>query len=156
MHGRWLQRLLRVREVEVSPGGAWWLGLVVGALAFGAMLLPAGDAHAKFVLINTGEEIYDVAELPPELAEEAPPGDWKLGYMCSHVGVFWADIWTWSCELVAYEGNTYADLPPELRTELEATYPWGAAQRSVWNKYGIWAFVGLAGIGIFMSNNEDS
>ena len=65
------------------------------------------------------------------------------------------DIWTWSCEMVAYEGNTYADLPPEIRTELEAIYPWGATQRSVWNKYGIWAFVGLAGIGIFMSNSED-
>ena len=132
MHGRWLQRLLRRREVKTGSHESWWLGLVAGALVFGATVLAAGEAHAKFILINTGEEVYEVAELPPELAAEAPPGSWKLGYMCSHVGVFWADIWTWSCELVAYDRttHTYADLPPEMKTELEAIYPWSAAQRS--------------------------
>jgi hypothetical protein len=57
--------------------------------------------------------------------------------MCDHIGVFWADIRTWSGEMVACEGNTYADLPPDIRSELEAIHPWITARRSVWNESGI-------------------
>lgn len=140
---------------ERCLGRAGRVGLVALGVAFGLTILLPRDAQAKFVLINTGEEIYEVAELPPEIAQDAPEGNWKLGYMCSHVGVFWADIWTWSCEMVAFEGNTYADLPPELRHELEARYPWSMARRSAWNRYGIWAIVGLAGLGVLMGNREE-
>jgi hypothetical protein len=121
----------------------------------GSGLLSPRDAHAKFLVINTGPEIYEVADLPPDLQAEAPSGNWKLGYMCSHLGIFWADIWRWDCRLVAFERDTYADLPPELQPELEAMYPLSEAQRGFWNQYGVWCFVGLAGLGVLVGSSDD-
>ena len=72
-----------------------------------------------------------------------------LGHLSCRLG------WRRDCQLVAFEGNTYADLPPEMLSGLEARYPWGSAQRSVWNQYGIWAFVGLAGLGFFIRGDDE-
>ena len=132
----------------------FWLGLALGALVCGGVLASPREAHAKFFVINVGDEIYDVGELPPEMQQEAPPGDWKLGYMCSHFGILWADAWTWGCNLVAYEGNTYADLPPDIKQRLESTYSMSDANRGAWNKYGIWLFVGLFVGGLLMRGEE--
>jgi hypothetical protein len=146
-----------LRESCGAENGARGLRIALGlcVLAFGLGLLAPRDAHAKFVLINTGQEMYDVGDLPPELQAEAPAGNWKLGYLCSRLGIFWADIWTWDCNLVAYEGTTYADLPPDAKSDLELMYPMSEANRSLWNKFGVWCFVGLAGIGVFVRGDED-
>jgi hypothetical protein len=130
------------------------------ALAFSTLiatvfLLFPSDAQAKFILINTGAEIFEVGDLPYELQADAPSDNWKLGYMCSRLGIFFADIWTWDCRLVAYEGDTYADLPPETQADLETMYPMSEARRGIWNEYGVWAFVGLFGLGVLFSNSDD-
>jgi hypothetical protein len=118
----------------------------------------AGEAQAKLIVINTGEEIYEVADFDEqnfvEIYGEVPPGDWKLGYMCSHFGIFWADVWTWDCELVAFEGETYADLPPDMRLELKQIHPWSNAQRGAWNKYGFWTLGGLLVVGVVIGKRD--
>ncbi len=151
---RGLGRVLRTGDRTTVCRG-FGIALAVLLLGVGSGLLTPKEAHAKFVLINTGQEMYEVGPLPPELAAEAPAGDWHLAYMCSRLGVFWADVWTWDCEMVAFDGKGYADLPAEARYELEATYPMSQAKRSLWNKYGVLAFVGLAGIGVFVRGDDD-
>lgn len=102
------------------------------ALAKGKIPIP--------VLINTGSVIYPVAPIPPEIAElsEYPDiEDLKLGYKCSHIGIFYADIWSWNKELVIYKGDTYSEIPAEIRQVLEMDYPFSEAERSTWNRYGI-------------------
>lgn len=91
-------------------------------------------------LFNTGSEIYPVAPIPDELAAMSDDPDivnWKLGYKCQHFGIFYADIWCWSEELVIFKGKTYSDIPEEIKRELEKKYPFSKAERSIWNKYGI-------------------
>jgi len=115
----------------------------------GTMLYPE-DAHARrrgVALINTGSEFFQVGALPTELASQLE-GNWNLAYKCEHIGVFWADAWTWDCGLVAFDGqNTYADLPPEQVHELEARFPMSEAERGLWNRFGIVVLAGVAAIG---------
>ncbi len=119
-------------------------------LCFIGTLTYPGDAHARrrgIAFVNTGSEFFDVAPLPPELGDELD-GRWKLAYKCERLGVFWADVWTWDCGMVAFDGdNTYADLPPDMIPELEAQHPFSQAQRSLWNRFGIIAVAGAGLIG---------
>jgi hypothetical protein len=99
------------------------------ALAVPAALvctLSAGTARAILVY-ETGEEIYEVADVPEDMAElvaaklvalghvpkeaetELVPlledefGGNKIGYKCNLFGLFFADIWRWNCNLMVYE-----------------------------------------------------
>lgn len=114
--------------------------LVAVAVAVAAMALPmAAQAKGIPLLFNTGDELFEAAELPavlkadPELAS----GNWKLGFKCQHFGVFYADAWTWDCQkaVVNVEGNTYMDLPAEL--DGQANFTMSDAKRGFWNHFGV-------------------
>ena len=104
-------------------------------------------AHAKgFLLFNTGDELFEVKEFPAKIVaqlEEAK--DYKIGYKCNHFGIFWADVYTWNCKLVAVTSkDSYADIPEEILSELssDAEYAMGNAKRGFWNHYAFWTIVG--------------
>lgn len=124
--------------------------LALGLIAAALFLLAPTDAHARrglpLVVINTGDAIYEIGDLPAELAKDPELAGWKLGYKCQHFGVLWADIACWDKQLVAFKDDTYSDLPPDVRQQLEAAHPWSATRRNPWNKFGIFAMVGVAGL----------
>lgn len=115
------------------------------ALLFLLALFAPLSAQAKGLpfIFNTGDELFEVAPLPAELAEDFS-GDVKLGYRCEHLGLFWADVWTWNCELsvVDVPKKSYGDLPTELREKLAAQYSMSDAKRGYWNHYGLATLLG--------------
>jgi len=137
------------------------LMFATAALCLGVVATPA---HAKrgIGVINTGEELFEVAPFPTEVLADMT-NDLKVGYKCSHLGVFWADVWTWDCQLVAVKGeNSYTNLPEELRTKLSADpqYDYSHAKRGLWNHYGFWAALAAAaaffGIGAVVGKKKSS
>lgn len=139
--------------------------LATVALCFGFAFTPA--AHAKKLgIINTGDELFEVGDFPADIAAaDAPPKDMKVGYKCSHFGVFWADVWTWDCGLVglrAAEENTFYALPSELTSKLSAdpAYAFSKTKRGLWNHYGFWAalalFLGFAAFGALTGSKDKS
>jgi hypothetical protein len=114
----------------------------------------AQTVQAKgFALINTGDELFEVADFPSKLVGQFPAlRAIKAGYKCNHLGVFWADVWTWNCKLVGVTSNSsYIDLPPAIAGELSADsqYSIRHARRGFWNHYGFWAaLAGLLGFGL--------
>lgn len=97
-------------------------------------------AKKGVVVVNTGDELFAVAPFPADVVKQYPrTADIQVGYKCSHFGLFWADVWTWNCQLVAVTGeNSYADLPPAIHDQLAADprYAFGEAKRGYWNHYG--------------------
>lgn len=129
-------------------------------------LVAAAPAHAKrgIVFINTGSELFEVADFPPEVLKPGAgvPG-MKAGYKCSHFGVFWADVWTWDCQLVAVTGdNSYADLPADVAAQLkgDSRYALKNAHRGFWNHYAFWTlvigFVALVVLGKFVGKKQEA
>ena len=135
------------------------VGLVL-AIFVGLTFMAPGEAEARkkrgFIpfLINTGEVIHRVADLPAELASDPNLEGWQLGYKCSHFGILFADIWSWDEELVAFKDDTYADLPEDLKAELEEQYSFGDAERNPWQRYGIVMLLALVGGGTLMKLRE--
>jgi hypothetical protein len=110
-------------------------------------LLCCQTAQAKkFALINTGDELFEVAAFPLNLATEFPKlSTLKAGYKCKHFGVFWADVWTWDCHLVGVmTDESYLELPDRVVSSLsgDSQYKFGRAKRGVWNHYGFWVVLG--------------
>ncbi len=134
------------------------LGPTLAALCVAIFAVAAPNpAYARrgFAIFNTGDEVFEVADLPPDLQSAEYPG-WKLGYKCDRVGIFWANAWTWDCTLVAFDGDeTYADLSDELRAELSGQYSMSDAKRGIWNKYGIFLIGALVAFGIFAKVRGD-
>jgi hypothetical protein len=118
------------------------------AAAAASLVLACAPAHAKrgLAIINTGDELFEVAEMPAEVVAAHPQSKGvKAGYKCSHFGIFWADVWTWDCKLVAVLGeNSYADLPPEVAGQLAANsqFTFSNAKRGLWNHYAVPALLG--------------
>lgn len=117
----------------------YWLLIIMLWLGLSAV-----PAQAKgFVLFNTGEELFEVKPLPERIIKDYPEAEGlKLGYKCSHFGVFWADVWTWDCKMVGVENvnmDSYVELPEDITKELrtESQYNFSKAQRTVWNHYGV-------------------
>ncbi|BAZ14048.1 hypothetical protein NIES4071_58880 [Calothrix sp. NIES-4071] len=116
--------------------------LSVIAISFAAFstLAPA-PAHARgTIIVNTGEELFEVADFPQNMVDEYPGlKDYKVSYACQRFGIFWANVWTWDCKLMAgnISTNTIADIPQEFMPTLQQQYPFDKAQRNFWNKYGI-------------------
>ena len=130
------------------------LAACVMALA-AATCLPA---HAKrgALVFNHGDELFEVGDFPPGvLVDDRMASSIKAGYKCRHVGVFWADVWTWDCHLVALLGeDRYADLPVHVVARLEGqpAFRMSQARRGLWNHYGFWSIVvavgAVAGYGV--------
>jgi hypothetical protein len=117
--------------------------------ALALSLLCSLPAQARgFVLFNTGNELFEVAAFPQKLTDEDQElRNVKAGYKCDRFGIFWADVWTWNCQLVAVTGeDSYADLPAAIVTTLAADpdYSMKQAKRSFWNLYGFWSLIGAA------------
>ena len=110
----------------------WILSL---ACLLALSLSPA--VQAKLLIINTGDELFEVADLPLQLQREMQDG-YKMGYVCRHFGIFWADYQTWNCRLVAVNlpRQQYAELPVDMLDQWRQQYPWKMAERSLWNQYG--------------------
>ena len=136
--------------------------LATVALAMAALAIFAIPEQAQarrrglglpLIIINTGEEIKRVGSLPTDIfedeAEAAEIAGWSLGWKYSHFGILWADFACWDKELVAFQGNSYAPLPLEIRTDLGPRYPFSACDRNLWNKYGWLALTSMIGLGIY-------
>lgn len=77
-------------------------------------------AHAGIILITRGDSFIDLGEinrsaLPDELKESIGklPGDVRVGYKYSYVGIFWVNFWTYGGEYCVYKDMTYDSLKPE-------------------------------------------
>jgi hypothetical protein len=71
-------------------------------VAIGMAALFCQPVQAKgMLLINTGNELFEVAAFPAQQVGEFRDLDsMTAGYKCQRFGIFWADIWTWDCTLV--------------------------------------------------------
>jgi hypothetical protein len=113
----------------------------VAVIAIFMSMMPLTAQAKGLFIINTGDELFDIGS-DPRITESL--GDrWKLGYKCSHLGVMWADIWTWDCKIAAVNTlqDSYTDLPNEIKTELSTKYSMSNAIRGSWNHYGFLAML---------------
>lgn len=98
--------------------------LIVTVVA--VLLGGSGTAEARrggIVVINTGDDIEHIRDLPDDLAKTIGYG--KLGYRYERFGVFWLDLWRWDGEFVVYSGDTYVPLDGEALDVLGgASVPW--------------------------------
>ncbi len=132
---------------------------VVVILVVGIGLLAAQTSHARIPIpIQTGDDIIEVAPLPPEVINQSDDpkalSDWKLGWKFARFGILFSDVWTWNHQLVAFKENTYSDLPPEIRASLAPKYPFAKCNRGGWRKYGAKVLVGLIVVGLLLQLKE--
>lgn len=128
-------------------------------IALVALLALPSEAEARkrglpLLIINTGEEISKVADLPAELQGAPDLQGWSLGYKYSHFGILWADVATWDKQLVAFKDDTYSDLPEDMKTVLEEQYPFSSTERNLWNRFGIFLIGGLVVLGFLKSGDD--
>lgn len=123
--------------------------LAAAGLIFSSVLVLApAMAEAKGVAVfNTGEDIFEVGDLPEELTQGKDTAGWKAGYKCSIFGLLWAYMHWWECEPVAFQGDTY-DNSPEVAKAVSAKYTTADIQMGAWQKHGRWAFAGLIVLGV--------
>lgn len=94
------------------------LSLSIPALALTGVALTATEAHAGkgIVLITHGESVLHYDELTGDaktFAAETTGREVQVGYLYSHFGVFWIDLWTWGGEYCLYHGDDVWQLTPE-------------------------------------------
>ncbi|MBA3395473.1 MAG: hypothetical protein H0T89_22690 [Deltaproteobacteria bacterium] len=103
------------------------LGSVVVALVLTVAARPAEARRGGggIVVINTGETIIHIRDLPPATA--AVIGYRKLGYKHALFGLFWFDFWRWDGEFVVYndggssiEAEAIADLGSDIGSDIPA------------------------------------
>lgn len=104
-------------------------GLLMSIAAV-AVLLVARPAHADgatiriaFVMINVGDDIIDIRELPEAVTAET--GFEKLGYRYQRFGLFELDLWRWGGEYVVYSASDEV-YSPVTREQVQAL---GGARR---------------------------
>lgn len=110
-----------------------------------ALLMQAAPARAAVrlpVIIQIGEVFYPVAPLPADVSDKPL----MAGYKCGHLGVFWANVWTSNCRLVAMiDDHSWGPLPIALsaRRAADARYGFDQEQRGLWHRYAFWGPVAL-------------
>ncbi len=123
------------------------------------MSFPLAAQARGIVLWNTGDEIFEVAAFPADYLAKYPDANaYKLGYKCSRLAIFWADLWTWDCKLSAVSADleSYADLDAEDAAAFGAKYSMKDAHRGFWNHYGaLTALLLLGGLMIWGMFNKD-
>jgi hypothetical protein len=114
------------------------------------MLIFSTNAYAKrgLGIINWGEELFEVENFQNEFSIMGKPHSLliKIGYKCSHFGMFWADVFTWDCTMVQImDSEHYLKLPDNIANQLigNPQYKLSKAKRSFWNHYGFWIFLSL-------------
>jgi hypothetical protein len=121
------------------------------ALALSVMMLIfSTNAYAKrgLGIINWGEELFEVENFQNEFSIMGKPHSslMKIGYKCSHFGMFWADAFTWDCTMVQImDGEHYLKLPDNIAAQLigNPQYKLSKAKRSFWNHYAFWIFLSM-------------
>ncbi len=133
------------------------------AVCLGVLASPAAHAKRGIGILNTGDELFEVADLPAKLMPASMTQAPKVGYLCNHFGIFWADVWTWGCKLVVVaDEHSYSDLPADVSTQLAAdpAYAFGNAKRGFWNHYGILsvlaAVLAFMAYGLLSSKKDDN
>jgi hypothetical protein len=127
------------------------LSLLVG-LMLGLCFMP-GEAHAKgFVLVNTGEDIFEAGPVPEEFFSSLPADEqpvarqtlagWGAGYKCSIIGAFWIYVYMWDCKAVAFKDDTFDD-SPEVVAAIDASYK-GKYNVGFWKGKMRWVLAALA------------
>ena len=84
-------------------------------------LVKMPTAEAKIFLINTGEDVVEIADIKPEMRADIESNTAvgaKIGMMYSRFGLFWLDIWRWDKKYVVFQGNTVWELSEEQAKEL--------------------------------------
>jgi len=103
------------------------LSLVLPALALATVTLSAEEVQAKGIMIIThGESVLHYADLPTEVRANLKTEtghDLNVGYLYSHFGIFWLDLWTWDGQYCLYEGDDVLRLTPEQVAEVMSTTP---------------------------------
>ena len=107
---------------------------LVWGFIFAAMLSIPNLTFAKGapLFFQTGDELFEI--------EGAPTFEdgYSVGYACQRFGLFGADIWTWDCELMAINVDSFSagELDPEFKAEMESKYSLSDRVRNPWNHYG--------------------
>jgi hypothetical protein len=115
--------------------GRW---LAVGATL--AVLGWAAEAQAaKVIFYQTGEDIFEAGPMPAPFDKMPQLAGVKAGFKCKIFGIFWAYLHIWSCEPVAFRGDTF-DRNPELVAAVKKTYKEGDMKVGLWKKHGRWLF----------------
>jgi hypothetical protein len=99
--------------------------ILLGSLVVMALLevRPAYAGRGGIVIINTGDDIIHIRDLPPEIATET--GLKSIGYHYDRLGVFWLDVWRWGGEFVVYGDDGYAPVTAAQADALGgASVPW--------------------------------
>lgn len=96
--------------------------LIFGVLVVLAVfLVKMPTAEAKIFLINTGEDVVEVADIKPELKADIESNTAvgaKIGMMYSRFGLFWLDIWRWDKKFVVFHNTTVWELTEDQAKEL--------------------------------------
>ncbi|MDC0669426.1 hypothetical protein [Nannocystis radixulma] len=94
------------------------LSLSIPALALAGVALASTEAHAGkgLLIITHGESVLHYDDLTGEAKKftaETTGYEVKVGYLYSHFGVFWLDLWTWDGKYCLYHGDNVWELTPE-------------------------------------------
>lgn len=119
------------------------------------LISPDGWARHGSVVVNWGEELFEVGPFPADLTHQITR-DNNAGFRCSHVGIFWADIWTWNCHLIAISPEERDfDLPEAVVAKLSGNpeFTMENAKRGLWNHFGFWSIAVLVAIGAITTRN---
>ena len=119
------------------------------------------DAKKGLLFLNWGEDAFEAADLPPEIQQEMP--EWKFGYKCSIIGIFWAYFHTWDCQPVAFKDDginsfTYDDSPEVQAIMADMGISEADIKMGVWTKHGRWLFLAvllLIGYASLTGSNDD-
>jgi hypothetical protein len=133
------------------------LGIV--AVLFG---WPA-TAKAIPIIITSGETIVHLQDLPAAAKQEVRKElqcEPAVGFVYSHFGVFWCDLWTWNGRYVLYKDQKYWEIKPEGFQALL-----GKSEEELGKPFlyrfplGLLILAGLVGVGIlcqiFIKSDEE-
>lgn len=109
-----------------------------------ALFTTGAEAKRGAAVVNWGDEIFDVGPL----ALAGP--ETRVGKLCQHVGLFWADIATWNCRLVLTNADLtrYGEIPDSVKAIVEPAFANVTPQRGWWNGNGAYVFLGLLALGL--------
>jgi len=122
-------------------------------------------AHPPLI-IQWGEVVYDTGALPENATNHTDMDitDFRAGYVCDHLALFWAEIARWNCKTsIIMAKDTFAANPPAPIIEaLKKKYSEDDIQMNFWERYGRWIllaafllYLGMAFLGDDEEEEED-
>ncbi|WP_071870366.1 hypothetical protein [Atopomonas hussainii] len=125
--------------------------IAAALLLLSASLLP-NLSYAKGVplFFQTGDEIFEI-EGAPQLED-----GFSVGYACKHLGLFYADLWTWDCAIMAVNKEAFSvgELDQEFKSQIETKYNLSDRKRSPWNHYGAFAIAFVVAGGLVIKSRK--